>query len=64
MPDLTPPRTWLAVHGNQVRLRRFVEDKTGRKMAKSTTVRWASGARQPDACAEALIAMLADGDAT
>ena len=31
-------------------------------MPHSTTSRWATGARKPDACAEALIAICAAGD--
>jgi len=59
---ISDPLAWLAVRGNPARLRRLVKRLTGRCMPHSTTSRWATGARKPDACAEALIAICAAGD--
>ena len=53
-------RRWLRKRGNQKRLLDTVERITGRRMAVSTPSRWATGEMQPDACAEALMAILAD----
>ena len=53
------PIDWLRRRGNQARLRRVVKRLTGRTMAQSSPSRWATGECEPDACAEALIRLVA-----
>lgn len=59
-PPPAKASVWLAVRGNPARLARFVEAVTGRRLPPSTISRWMNGHRRPDACTEALLAVIAD----
>lgn len=50
--------TWLADASNRDRLAELVHALTGRRLARTTMLRWMRGERRMDACAEALIAVL------